>query len=116
MVTQTNGASTWTAERNARLYGALSGHRLSGDGSTYDSGMRGFCGAVHWSTVPNLTTGDGMLWVLERMRERGWLFTVEAVWNGGYSADFRSSKFFTGHTYAANLPLAVCLAAEKALA
>lgn len=71
---------------------------------------------THEYDPPDLTTGDGMLMVLEAMREAGWLFAVYNVNDGGYEAQFfRPHGHDSSMEDAPSLPTAVTLAALSAL-
>jgi hypothetical protein len=94
MTTQT---LEWTDERNGRLYSALVGG-LEPD---------------FYDVAPDLTDGDGMLWVLEQMHAKGWGLR-------GSSDTYGAVAMFVNNgppslQTAATLPLAVALAAESAL-
>jgi hypothetical protein len=119
MTTQT---LEWTAERNARLYGALSGddrlHVLAighGDETRREYHIAEGNGCTSISTVFWGGSAESMLWVLEKMRAKGWSSLACDESDGWMAVFTRLEPISRAEGHAATLPLAVAVAAEKAL-
>lgn len=92
------GWSSWRIDEMEEHWGRR------GPGSSYESG---------YEPPRYSTTGDGMLAVLERMRELGWAVEIQAEDKHWWVDFYRPIEEKIGH--ATTLPHAVCLAALEAV-